>query len=268
MRDARHTGEGQADDVDAVPGTLGLHHEAHLLVDAGQLEQPVRVGGHEWSALGADAHRPGVRAVRVGARRDQRCGERGEALGQQGAEQGGRRVGQPDVVAQVQGERRVRVERQRLHPVGGELGRAPGPGVQPRVHPVGEPGEPGPVLRVVEGVERLAGRAVQVHLPGGDVVRRRRRAEHLGAHAGDPAVLAVDLPGPLRRHVPPLEVGQLGQGRGHERRHAVRVPVATARHVTRRRPGPRVRAHAPASCRSSASARRSGAATGLARRPA
>ncbi len=61
--DARHPGEGEADDVDGVRGILAA--EPDLLVDAGRLDDPVRVTADErQTACGATAGgRPGVAAA-------------------------------------------------------------------------------------------------------------------------------------------------------------------------------------------------------------
>ncbi len=210
MRKSGHPGEGEADDVEL------RAREADLLVDAGQLQQAVRIAGHERRARRGQGavDRPGVAAGPDGRfDAEQVHGPGPQRGGDVGAPELVGKAREQDVVDQEDPQRGPRLPGLRRGGRCGELGGSAPAVLECPVHAV-DVGLAPPAGFGVQRCETLPGRVVQPRLAGEGVPLDAGRAELFGRPALGAPAFHLDLPGTVRGGVASLQEGQLVGGIG------------------------------------------------------
>lgn len=227
MREAGDAGHGQADHV-----VLGAG-EPDLLVDAGRLDEPVRVareqGGAGGGPVGVD--QPAVAAGGAGAVRgeqfDRLVAERaGDVL----APQLGREAGEEDVGRQPDAQRHPGLPGARFEAGVRELAAAAGAFGEARADPFRVRRDPGAGV-VVQPVEAAPGGVGQPGAAGEDVPLDGFGAEERGRGALGAVPLDLQLPRPVAGGDAALGVGEFARIPGAQVRDAPGVPVDLDAHT-------------------------------------
>ena len=240
--DARHAGEGEADDVE-----LGTR-ETHLLVAPRQLDHPVRVARDERQPASGPvpADDPRVAARRLDTL-DTLGVEEGQHLLAQpvddvGVEELRRERAEEQVDAPEDAERRPRRPRARLGGIHAETERLDLRGtrepLRQRLVDTADVGREPRLGLVVEPLEAPSDRRLQAHLAREPVPRQAGGPDVLGGAALHAPAVVLELPAPVQRRHAALEPRELHDVVGAQVGHAEGVAADVAHGVSRRRPHP------------------------------